>query len=80
VNYIQTYETRADRRVKTEKIDQPAPQANHGTAEFKMHVVGTLDGADYLNSCRCFDAVMKTWHDVPSMLRERGSVGLAAAH
>jgi kelch-like protein 10 len=33
VNYIQTYDTRADRRVKAEKIDQPAPQANHSTAE-----------------------------------------------
>lgn len=72
-NYIETYDTRADRWVRVEEVDPTGPRAYHGTAvvDFNIYVIGGFDGMDYFNSCRCFDAVKKTWHEVAPMNARR---------
>ncbi|KAB0789994.1 hypothetical protein PPYR_12304 [Photinus pyralis] len=77
--YMETYDTRADRWVKIEEIDPMGPRAYHGTAVvgFKIYVIGGFDGMDYFNSCRCFDAVAKTWKEVAPMNARRCYVSTA---
>ncbi|XP_028138655.2 kelch-like protein 10 isoform X3 [Diabrotica virgifera virgifera] len=72
-NFIETYDTRADRWVKVEEVDPAGSRAYHGTAVvgFKIYVIGGFDGMDYFNSCRCFDAVTKTWKEVAPMHSRR---------
>ncbi|EEB15077.1 conserved hypothetical protein [Pediculus humanus corporis] len=78
-NYIETYDTRADRWVRVEEVDPTGPRAYHGTAvvDFNIYVIGGFDGMDYFNSCRCFDAVKKTWHEVAPMNARRCYVSVA---
>ncbi|XP_060529923.1 kelch-like protein 10 isoform X2 [Cylas formicarius] len=72
-NFIETYDTRADRWVKVEEVDPIGPRAYHGTAVvgFNIYVIGGFDGMDYFNSCRCFDAVNKTWREIAPMHARR---------
>lgn len=51
---------------KVEEVDPAGPRAYHGTAVlgYCIYVIGGFDGMDYFNSCRCFDAVTKTWREV----------------
>ncbi|XP_033212650.1 kelch-like protein 10 isoform X2 [Belonocnema kinseyi] len=78
-NYMETYDTRADRWVKVEEVDQTGPRAYHGTAVvgFNIYVIGGFDGVDYFNSCRCFNAVTKVWREVAPMNARRCYVSVA---
>ncbi|KAF3424065.1 hypothetical protein E2986_07162, partial [Frieseomelitta varia] len=78
-NFIETYDTRADRWVKVEEVDPIGPRAYHGTAVvgFNIYVIGGFDGADYFNSCRCFNAVTKTWREIAPMNARRCYVSVA---
>ncbi|CAK9832872.1 Kelch-like protein 10 [Anthophora retusa] len=78
-NFIETYDTRADRWVKVEEVDPIGPRAYHGTAVvgFNIYVIGGFDGADYFNSCRCFNAVTKAWREVAPMNARRCYVSVA---
>jgi kelch-like protein 10 len=72
-NYIQMYDTQANRWVKVEEIEPTFQRAFHGTAEmgFNIYVIGGCDGDDYLNSCHCFNAVAKTWCEMSPMHESR---------
>ncbi|XP_044731886.1 kelch-like protein 10 isoform X2 [Chrysoperla carnea] len=78
-NFIETYDTRADRWVKVEEVDPTGPRAYHGTAVigFSIYVIGGFDGMDYFNSCRCFDAVEKSWKEIAPMNARRCYVSVA---
>ncbi|XP_067009753.1 kelch-like protein 10 isoform X2 [Anabrus simplex] len=78
-NFMETYDTRADRWVKVEEVDPMGPRAYHGTAVvgFNIYVIGGFDGMDYFNSCRCFNAVNKTWREVAPMNARRCYVSVA---
>ncbi|XP_074036531.1 kelch-like protein 10 [Leptinotarsa decemlineata] len=78
-NFMETYDTRADRWVKVEEVDPTGPRAYHGTAVvgFHIYVIGGFDGMDYFNSCRCFDAVNKVWKEVAPMHARRCYVSTA---
>lgn len=78
-NYMETYDTRADRWVKVEETDPSGPRAYHGTAVvgYEIYVIGGFDGMDYFNSCRCFDAVTKTWREAAPMHARRCYVSTA---
>lgn len=56
-----------------EEVDPIGPRAYHGTAVvgFNIYVIGGFDGADYFNSCRCFNAVTKVWREVAPMNARR---------
>ncbi|XP_014244657.1 kelch-like protein 10 isoform X2 [Cimex lectularius] len=78
-NYIETYDTRADRWVKVEEVDRTGPRAYHGTAVVghDIYIIGGFDGMDYFNSCRCFNAVTKTWREIAPMNARRCYVSVA---
>ncbi|KAI4504462.1 hypothetical protein M0802_000012 [Mischocyttarus mexicanus] len=78
-NFIETYDTRADRWVKVEEVDPSGPRAYHGTAVvgFNIYVIGGFNGIDYFNSCRCFNAVTKVWREVAPMNVRRCYVSVA---
>ncbi|KAG7204994.1 hypothetical protein KM043_005379 [Ampulex compressa] len=78
-NFIETYDTRADRWVKIVEVDPTGPRAYHGTAVvgFNIYVIGGFDGLGYFNSCRCFDAVTKVWQEVAPMNARRCYVSIA---
>nr|CAD7400503.1 unnamed protein product [Timema poppensis] len=78
-NFIETYDTRADRWVKVEEVDPTGPRAYHGTAVVanSIYVIGGFDGMDYFNSCRCFNAVAKKWREVAPMNARRCYVSVA---
>ncbi|CAH0702524.1 unnamed protein product [Spodoptera exigua] len=77
--FIETYDTRADRWIKVEEVDPAGPRAYHGTAVlgYCIYVIGGFDGMDYFNSCRCFDAVSKSWREVAPMNARRCYVSVA---
>ncbi|XP_021932600.1 kelch-like protein 10 isoform X2 [Zootermopsis nevadensis] len=66
---IETYDTRADRWINMEEVDPFGPRGYHGTAVigFNIYVLGGFNDVEYLNSCRCFNAVTKTWSEVAPM-------------
>ncbi|CAL1684216.1 unnamed protein product [Lasius platythorax] len=78
-NYIETYDTRADRWIPIEETDPTSPRAYHGLAVigFNIYVIGGFDGVDYFNSCRCFNAVTKVWREVAPMNARRCYVSVA---
>ncbi|XP_071580857.1 kelch-like protein 10 isoform X3 [Temnothorax nylanderi] len=78
-NYIETYDTRADRWIPIEETDPTGPRAYHGLAVvgFDIYVIGGFDGVDYFNSCRCFNAVTKVWREVAPMNVRRCYVSVA---
>ncbi|KAK9878141.1 hypothetical protein WA026_017337 [Henosepilachna vigintioctopunctata] len=78
-NFIETYDTRADRWVRVEEVDPTGPRAYHGTAVvgYYIYVIGGFDGMDYFNSCRCFDAVTKVWKEIAPMHVRRCYVSTA---
>nr|CAD7452780.1 unnamed protein product [Timema tahoe] len=77
-NFMETYDTRADRWVKVE-VDPTGPRAYHGTAVVvnSIYVIGGFDGMDYFNSCRCFNAVLKKWREVAPMNARRCYVSVS---
>ncbi|XP_014471269.1 PREDICTED: kelch-like protein 10 [Dinoponera quadriceps] len=78
-NYIETYDTRADRWIPIEETDPAGPRAYHGLAVvgFDIYMIGGFDGVDYFNSCRCFNAVTKVWREVAPMNARRCYVSVA---
>uniref|UniRef100_A0A1B6GHM5 Kelch-like protein diablo n=1 Tax=Cuerna arida TaxID=1464854 RepID=A0A1B6GHM5_9HEMI len=72
-NAVETYDTRADRWIRVEEIDPSGPRAYHGTAVigFDIYVIGGFDGMENFNSCRCFNAVTKTWKEIAPMHERR---------
>ncbi|XP_018371146.1 PREDICTED: kelch-like protein 10 isoform X4 [Trachymyrmex cornetzi] len=78
-NYIETYDTRADRWIPIEETDPTGARAYHGLAVvgFDIYVIGGFDGVDYFNSCRCFNAVTKVWREVAPMNARRCYVSVA---
>ncbi|CAG9769823.1 unnamed protein product [Ceutorhynchus assimilis] len=81
-NFIETYDTRADRWIKLDEVDPSGPRAYHGTAVvgFRIYIIGGFDGMDYFNSCRCFDAVTKTWKEIAPMHSRRCYVSTAVVN
>ncbi|XP_033610818.1 kelch-like protein 10, partial [Cryptotermes secundus] len=78
-NVIETYDARADRWFQVEAVDPAGPRAFHGTAVigFNIYVIGGHNGKDYLSSCRCFNAVEKTWCEVSPMNTPRCYLSVA---
>jgi kelch-like protein 10 len=78
-NYMQTYDARAGRWVEVEEVDPAGPRGFHGTAVigFNIYVIGGSNGTRCLNSCRCFNAVSKTWSEVSPMHESRCYVSVA---
>jgi kelch-like protein 10 len=78
-NCIETYDTRADRWMNLEEVDPTGPRAYHGSAAigFDIFVIGGCDGTDFFSSCRCFNAVTKTWRDIAPMHARRCYVSVA---
>jgi kelch-like protein 10 len=70
---IETYDIRADRWVKVGKVETDGPRSSYGTAVigFNIYVIGGFNGREFLRSCRCFNAVEKTWSEVSPMNRPR---------
>ncbi|XP_058809482.1 kelch-like protein 10 [Phymastichus coffea] len=68
-NYMETYDTRADRWVKVPQVDPFGPRAHHGSAVIgdNIYVVGGFDGHSFFNSCRRFNVVTKIWREVAPM-------------
>jgi kelch-like protein 10 len=79
MNYIQTYDTRANRWVKVEEIEPTFQRAFHGTAVigFNIYVIGGCNNKSNLNSCHCFNALAKTWCEVSPMHERRGFLSVA---
>ncbi|XP_046387558.1 kelch-like protein 10 [Ischnura elegans] len=78
-NFMETYDTRADRWITVEETDPSGPRAYHGSAVIghKIFVIGGFDGVEYFNSCRCYDAVAKTWRESAPMNARRCYVSVA---
>lgn len=78
-NYIETYDTRADRWIRVEEVDTTGPRAYHGTVAIGQDiiVVGGFDGVDYFNSCRAFNASEKKWRNLSVMHCRRCYVSVA---
>jgi kelch-like protein 10 len=78
-NNIETYDTRLDRWIKVEAVDPNGPRTFHGTAVigFNIYVIGGSDGMSHLNTCRCFNAVKKTWREVAPMHKSRCYLSVA---
>ncbi|XP_033324832.1 kelch-like protein 10 isoform X1 [Megalopta genalis] len=78
-NFIETYDTRADRWVKVEEVDPNGSRSYHGigVVGFNIYVIGGFDGTNYFNSCRCFNAATKVWREVAPMNARRCYVSVA---
>ncbi|KAI5698457.1 hypothetical protein M8J76_006540 [Diaphorina citri] len=78
-DFVETYDTRADRWVKIDQVDPMGPRAYHGTAVigYNIYVIGGFDGNEYYNSCRCFNAVTKVWKEIAPMNFKRCYVSTA---
>jgi len=78
-NYIETYDTRADRWIRVEEVDPSGPRAYHGTIAIGMEIfiIGGFDGVDYFNSCRAFNALDKQWREISPMHTRRCYVSVA---
>lgn len=58
---------------QVEEVDPNGPRAYHGSAVvgFNIFIIGGFDGMDYFNSCRCFNALSKTWREIAPMNNRR---------
>ncbi|XP_021928743.1 kelch-like protein 10 isoform X2 [Zootermopsis nevadensis] len=76
---IETYDTRADRWSVMEEVYQKDERFSHGTAlvGFNIYVIGGSNGNRALSSCRYFNVVTKTWHQVAPMHECRSEVTVA---
>lgn len=78
-DFVETYDTRADRWVRINEVDPMGARAYHGTAVigYNIYVIGGFDGNEYYNSCRCFNAVTKVWKEIAPMNFKRCYVSTA---
>jgi kelch-like protein 10 len=79
MNYIETYDARADRWIMEDGMDSKISRAFHGTAVigFKIYLLGGTNQTDTLNSCACFDVVTRTWREVAPMYTRRCYLSVA---
>lgn len=63
---IQSYDCRADRWVFAPDDDPDGPLAYHGAATVghKIYVIGGFDGENYFNTCRVYNTLNRSWHEV----------------
>jgi kelch-like protein 10 len=78
-NYMQMYDTRANRWVKVEEMEPVIERSFFGTAVvgFNIYVIGGVSLRSFLNSCRCFNVVSKTWCEMSPMHRRRCQMSVA---
>lgn len=78
-NRIETYDSRADRWINVEHVDNAGPRAYHGTVVigYKIYVIGGFDGMEYFNTCRSFDPIKKDWKEIAPMHAKRCYVSTA---
>lgn len=64
--YVEVYDTRADRWISLPNNDPHGPRAYHGIAvvDHKIYCIGGYDGSEHFNLCTVFDTVNKTWKEV----------------
>jgi kelch-like protein 10 len=79
VDYVRIYDTQANRWVKVKEIEPTSQRACHGTAVigFNIYVIGGYNNDFPCNSCRCFNAVTRTWCEVSPMDERRSYLGAA---
>ncbi|KDR14028.1 kelch-like protein 10 [Zootermopsis nevadensis] len=77
---IEAYDARADRWSVVEGVDSIGPRGEHRTAVvgYDIYVISGCNGYVGVSSCRCFNAVMKTWREVPPMHEYRWGLSVAA--
>lgn len=63
---IESYDTRADRWTNIANEDSASPRGYHGATVIghKIFCIGGYDKHEYMNTCREFDVVEKTWTEV----------------
>ncbi|UYV78790.1 KLHL10, partial [Cordylochernes scorpioides] len=78
-NFIESYDSRADRWIRVGDVDPAGPRAYHKCAVvgYDIYVIGGFDGVVYFSGCRCFNAVTKTWREVAPMNSRRCYVSVA---
>ncbi|XP_022920023.1 kelch-like protein 10 isoform X2 [Onthophagus taurus] len=71
-NFIETYDTRADRWLLSTDTDS-GPRAYHGLCALKglIYMIGGFDGNEHFNTVRCFDPVTHTWKECACMYYPR---------
>jgi kelch-like protein 10 len=68
IDCFECYSTRTDRWTKTEDVDRCWKQFQCAAViGFDIYVIGGILDSRGFNSCRCFNAVTKTWRDVAPM-------------
>jgi kelch-like protein 10 len=77
-NYILMYDTRTNRWVEVEQFEPNVELTFYGTAVigFNIYVIGGYDGHSFLNSCRCFNVVAKTWCELSPMHERRSRLSV----
>ncbi|XP_050419085.1 kelch-like protein 10 [Patella vulgata] len=77
-NMMETYDTRADRWIVCDSVDQ-GPRAYHGTVALDqlIYIIGGFDGMEYFNSVRSFNPITKKWTEVAPMNAKRCYVSVA---
>ncbi|XP_014664890.1 PREDICTED: kelch-like protein 10 [Priapulus caudatus] len=78
-NLLEAYDTRADRWVKVDTVDEIGPRAYHGSVvlDKRIYIIGGFDGVEYFNSVRVFDPANKTYQEVAPMNSRRCYVSVA---
>ncbi|KAG7188297.1 hypothetical protein KM043_007959 [Ampulex compressa] len=71
-NFIETYDTRADRWFLSVNTDV-APRAYYGICALNnlIYIIGGFDGNEHFNTVRCFDPVTKEWREQACMYHAR---------
>lgn len=79
MNYVQIYNTWANRWVKIEEIEPTFQRAWHGTAVigFNIYMIGGNNDEGHLSSCHFFNAVAKMWCEVSPMHERRCNLSVA---
>ncbi|XP_023217171.1 uncharacterized protein LOC111619637 [Centruroides sculpturatus] len=78
-DYIETYDSRADRWVKMTDVDPAGPRAYHRCAviDHTIYIIGGFDGMNHYSGCRCLDTINKKWKEIAPMHCKRCYVSVA---
>ncbi|XP_023213758.1 kelch-like protein 10 [Centruroides sculpturatus] len=78
-DYIETYDSRADRWVKMNEVDPAGPRAYHRCAviDHNIYIIGGFDGTNHYSGCRCLDTIEKQWKEIAPMHCRRCYVSVA---
>lgn len=76
VSKVQSYDSRADRWVFAPDDDPDGPMSYHGAASvgYKIYIIGGFDGDNYFNTCRVYDTLNKSWHEVSGSVCINGDI------